>query len=67
MVNSNSNEIQTIKVLIDGVEKEILEVYQIVNSNTNILFEAIKSCFGLGFWRNEKGWINPEGWRNNKK
>lgn len=66
MVNLNSNEVQTIKVLIDGVEREILEVYQIVNSQTNILFEAIKSCFGLGFWRNEKGWINHEGWRNNK-
>ena len=66
MVNVNSNEVQTIKILIDGVEKEILEVYQIVNSNTNILFEAIKSGFGLGFWRNEKGWINHEGWRNNK-
>jgi hypothetical protein len=67
MVNSNSNEIQTIKVIIDGVEKEILEVYKIVNSQTIILFEAISSCFGLGFWRNEKGWLNKEGWRNNKK
>lgn len=29
-----------------------------------LVWEAIRSCFGSGFWVNEKPWINDEGWRN---
>ena len=32
-----------------------------------LIWQAIKSCFGSGFWVNEKGWYNEEGWRNNKR
>lgn len=29
-----------------------------------LVWEAINSCFGKGFWNNEKPWINEEGWKN---
>lgn len=29
-----------------------------------LVWEAIKSCFGKGFWINGKPWNNQNGWRN---
>lgn len=28
------------------------------------LWQAVRSCFGSGFWVNEKPWINDEAWKN---
>ena len=39
---------------------------QEIRKGAQLLWEAIKGCFGSGFWKNEKGWINTEGWRNIK-
>ena len=50
------------------------EISEIVAENKNISFvryglilvwEAIKSCFGKGFWVNDKPWVNSDSWRNN--
>lgn len=30
-----------------------------------LIWQALRSCFGKGYWRNNKPWINKEGWRNN--
>lgn len=30
------------------------------------VWEAIKSCFGKGFWMNDYPWNNTDVWRNNK-
>jgi hypothetical protein len=65
--NNYDKEIETLKVIIDGSVKEIYEGYCIINNVVKIIYEAISSCFGLGYWRNEKGWLDQEGWRNNKK
>lgn len=27
--------------------------------------EIVSSCFGSGYWVNEKPWLNNEGWNNN--
>ena len=27
--------------------------------------EIVNSCFGAGYWMNEKPWLNDEGWSNN--
>lgn len=27
--------------------------------------EMFRSCFGAGWWINDKPWINEEGWKNN--
>ena len=29
-----------------------------------LVWEAIKSCFGAGYWKNDSPWSNTEGWRN---
>lgn len=42
------------------------QVIQEIRKGTIIIWEAIKGCFGSGFWKNNKGWINKEGWRNIK-
>lgn len=42
------------------------QVIQEIRKGTTVIWEAIKGCFGSGFWKNNKGWINKEGWRNIK-
>ena len=42
------------------------QVIQEIRKGAIIIWEAIKGCFGSGFWKNMKGWINKEGWRNIK-
>lgn len=39
----------------------------LVRKGGKILYEAVNSCFGKGYWINAKGWINTDGWRNNVK
>ena len=29
-----------------------------------IIWQAIASCFGRGYWINEKPWVNSDGWKN---
>lgn len=65
--NDSDKEIETLRIIINGSIKEIYEVYYVINNIAKIVFEAISSCFGLGYWRNAKGWISKEGWRNNIK
>ncbi len=36
-----------------------------VQLGAKIVWQAIRSCFGSGFWVNEKPWINNESWKNN--
>ena len=33
--------------------------------SANAVWQAVRSCFGSGSWRNDKPWINNEGWKNN--
>lgn len=40
--------------------KAITAIYQ----GTRLVWQAIRSCFGAGYWVNEKPWINEEGWKN---
>lgn len=29
-----------------------------------LIWENIRSCYGKGFWDNEKPWSNEDGWQN---
>lgn len=58
------------------IYKEGKEITKIFKSNKEIsyvykgallVWQAVRSCFGSGFWVNEKPWLSEEGWRNNKK
>ena len=39
----------------------VTEIYK----GANLVWTAIKSCFGKGFWINEKPWLNDDAWKNN--
>lgn len=41
-------------------KKIITQVYK----GATLIWEAIKSCFGAGYWKNDAPWVNTEGWRN---
>lgn len=32
-----------------------------------LIWQAISSCFGAGYWSNQQAWINNEGWHNGLK
>jgi hypothetical protein len=38
----------------------VTEVYR----GARLVWTAIKSCFGAGYWVNDKPWLNNEGWKN---
>ena len=40
--------------------KVVTQIYK----GTKLVWEAIKSCFGAGYWKNDSPWSNTEGWRN---
>lgn len=41
-------------------ERVITAVYY----GARLVWQAVRSCFGAGFWVNEKPWLNDEGWKN---
>lgn len=40
------------------------KVITAIYAGSRLVWQAIRSCFGAGFWVNEKPWINEEGWKN---
>lgn len=40
-------------------------VVKAVYRGANLVWMAIKSCFGAGYWINAAPWLNDEGWKNN--
>lgn len=51
-------------------EKEIVAVFKgkraiaAIYRGSRLVWQAIRSCFGTGYWVNKKSWINDEGWKN---
>lgn len=42
-------------------KKAISAIYK----GARLVWEAIRSCFGKGYWINEYPWDNEDGWKNN--
>lgn len=40
-------------------------VVQEVRKGARLIWQAIRSCFGSGYWINGKPWLNEEPWKNN--
>ena len=57
MIYKNGKEVQQIFHNYKGISA--------IYKGARLLWQAIRSCFGSGSWRNDKPWINNEGWRNN--
>ena len=59
-VNKNNNE--TPKE-VTGIYKGRL-VISAVYQGARLVWQFIKSCFGRGYWINEKEWSNKDAWAN---
>ena len=66
MILHKLKTIEAIYTKITTEEGPVVVAIQDIRKEATIIWEAVKGCFGNGFWRNAKGWINTEGWRNNK-
>lgn len=44
--------------------KDSIEVWSFFKGVWTAVWLAIRSCFGRGFWANDKPWINTGGWKN---
>lgn len=55
-INFSNKEITAISY----ANRAIAAVYY----GTRLVWQAIRSCFGAGYWVNEKPWINEEAWKN---
>lgn len=56
MIYRGENEVTDIRV--GG------KVIASVRKGVHLVWEAIRSCFGKGFWINDKPWNNNDGWKN---
>lgn len=50
------------KEIVD-IRKGDIEIKALYRGIT-LLWEAIQSCFGKGFWINDKAWTNDSAWKN---
>lgn len=52
-------------------EKEISSIFHKgktiseIRKGLILIWQAVTSCFGIGFWRNDRPWANDETWKNN--
>lgn len=55
-------------IYIEGKEIKAVKAYgkviTAIYAGTRLVWQAIRSCFGAGFWTNGKPWVNEEGWKN---
>lgn len=40
--------------------KVISAIYQ----GTKLIWQSIRSCFGGGYWVDDKPWVDEEGWKD---
>lgn len=40
------------------------KVITAIYAGGKLVWQAVRSCFGSGHWRNDKPWLNDEAWRN---
>lgn len=52
---------ETVSVVAKG--KVIAYLYQ----GAQLLWEAVRSCFGSGMWISKKPWLYKEGWKLGKR
>ena len=64
MILYKLKDIEAIYTKIVTENGPIMVPIQVIRKGATIVWEAIKGCFGKGFWRNTSGWINYEGWKN---
>lgn len=51
---------EVVDIIIKG--KRVSQIFQ----GIKLIYSYLKSCFGKGFWVNDKPWNNSEAWKNQK-
>ena len=44
--------------------RDVSEVWKYIDGAWRNVWQAIRSCFGKGFWTNNMPWKNNDGWKN---
>jgi hypothetical protein len=39
-------------------------LFGVVYQGTKLIWQYVRSCFGRGYWINDKPWSNDNGWKN---
>ena len=55
MISVGNKEVTAIRV----GERVVATVY----IGARLVWQAIRSCFGAGFWRSDKPWSRTDGWK----
>lgn len=42
----------------------VIEVRKFINGSWRSVWQYVRSCFGRGFWVNDKPWSNKDYWKN---
>lgn len=64
MIHINKYEIESINSpSLDDKGKKRFSIQTVYHAGV-VVWQAIRSCFGSGFWVNKKPWLNNEGWKN---
>lgn len=56
--------------MIQKGEKELVAMYigskaiSYVYRGAKLIWQAISSCFGIGYWKNDASWNNNDAWKN---
>lgn len=43
--------------------RDTMEVWKFIDGAWRSVWQFIRSCFGRGFWANDKQWSNTDGWK----
>lgn len=47
------------------IDKTISNIYLGTQLIWTLAKDVVSSCFGAGYWINDKPWLNDDNWRNN--
>lgn len=62
-VRKDNDEIKQVTSIYKGTESGS-KVISAVYLGLKLIWQYIKSCFGRGYWINDKMWSNTDAWAN---
>ena len=49
--------------VVNGALRAILTVY---DDARNIIWQLVRSCYGKGYWIQDKPWLDADTWKDNR-
>ena len=62
LYNGKNNHKKVTKLMLGS--RNITKYYTVIAGKARLIWEGIRSCFGSGWWINDKPWLNDEAWKN---